>query len=86
MWSTAGEGAQKRKVLDKRKFKLRWPQASDHGAFNNIENVWANSCHGLPELSDKEPYQEKKTSRHASILLGIGVNKIRVELTAFLRH
>lgn len=43
-----------KKGLDKRKFKLRWLQASDHRAFNNIENVWANSCHGLPEQSDKK--------------------------------
>lgn len=42
------------KGLDRRKFKLRWLQASDHRAFNNIENVWANSCHGLPEQSDKK--------------------------------
>lgn len=45
---------QKKKGLDKRKFKLRWLQASDHRAFNNIENVWANSCHGLPEQSGKK--------------------------------
>lgn len=50
----AWEGAQKRKNLDKRKFKLRWLRASDHRAFNNIENVWANSCHGLPEQSDRK--------------------------------
>lgn len=43
-----------KKGLDKRKFKLRWLQASDHRAFNNIENVWANSCHGLSEQSDKK--------------------------------
>lgn len=43
-----------KKGLDKRKFKLRWLQASDRRAFNNIENVWANSCHGLPEQSDKK--------------------------------
>lgn len=57
-------GPRNRKSLDKSKFKLRWHRASDHRAFNNTENVWANSCHGLPEQSDrKEPYQEDKKKK-----------------------
>lgn len=40
--------------LDKSKFKLRWHRASDHRAFNNTENGWANSCHGLPQQSNRK--------------------------------
>lgn len=50
--SSMGRGPEKR--LDKSTFKLRWHRASDHRAFNNTENVWANSCHGLPEQSDRK--------------------------------
>lgn len=40
--------------LDNSTFKLRWHRASDHRAFNNMENVWTNSCYGLPEQSDRK--------------------------------
>lgn len=42
------------KSLDKSKFKLRWHRASDLRAFNNTENVWANSCHGFPQQFNRK--------------------------------
>lgn len=33
-------------------FKLRLHPSGDHRAFNNTENVWTNSCYGLPEQTD----------------------------------
>lgn len=64
-----------RTSLDKSAFKLRWHQASDHRAFNNTENVWANSCHGLPEQSDRLHIWRGSLHKRIFLLLEIDANE-----------
>lgn len=68
------------KNLDK--FKLRWHRASDHSAFNNTENVWANSCHGLPKQSDRKgAISGEEVIKSFFLLLQIIVDENRVALS-----
>lgn len=58
------------KLHDKTVFKLRWQQSRDHKAFNNLENVWTNSCSGLPQQADiKKPEQMGKKNKKVSFYL-----------------